>query len=74
MDDGGYRGLADLHRRLDIAVARRYGWNDDQALDLLELVRLLSHRNELIASGAKYLPFVHRTVKIGLYADRGLGI
>ncbi len=74
MDDGGYRCLADLRRRLDVAVARCYGWNDDQPLDPLELVRLLSHRNELIASGAKYLPFVQRTAKIGLYAEASVGI
>jgi hypothetical protein len=74
MDDGGYSGLADLHRRLDVAVARCYGWADAQAQDPQELVRLLSRRNEAIASGVAYRPFSHGTSRINHYEGGGLGI
>ncbi|MDA8080657.1 MAG: N-6 DNA methylase [Actinomycetota bacterium] len=63
MEMGGHRSLAELHRHLDIAVARCYGWEDTVAQNPTELIRLLSDRNARIASGEEYAPFPKREVE-----------
>ncbi len=58
MDDGGFRDLAALHKRLDAAVAKAYGWPAAVAQDPVELMRRLAERNQEIASGRRaYAPF-----------------
>ena len=57
MDAGGHRDLADLHVRLDRAVARCYGWPEAIAQDHEALVKRLAYRNAEITAGAEYIPF-----------------
>lgn len=58
MDEGAYRDLAELHRRLDEAVARAYGWPASAAHDPAESNRRLLELNRDIAAGrVAYDPF-----------------
>jgi len=57
MEDGGYRGLSDLHQRLDRAVENCYDWPDQPGRDPGALVSLLASKNAEIVAGAQYQPF-----------------
>ena len=58
VDDGAYRDLRDLHRRLDEAVAAAYGWPASAAHDPAESNRRLLDLNARIAAGeVEYRPF-----------------
>lgn len=58
VDDGAHLDLVVLHRRLDEAVARAYGWPKAVAQDDAELVRRLLALNAEVASGRRsYAPF-----------------
>lgn len=57
VDEGAWSELAELHRQLDEAVARAYGWESAVAHDALEIkVRLAELHGEILAS-AVYSPF-----------------
>lgn len=58
VDDGAWRDLADLHRELDRAVARAYGWPASVASDPLELRARLAALHAEIKGGKPYRPFV----------------
>ncbi|MGH2981293.1 MAG: DNA methyltransferase, partial [Solirubrobacterales bacterium] len=50
VDDGAYADLADLHRDLDRAAARAYGWPADVGADPLEIkTRLAALHGEILA-------------------------
>ncbi len=57
MEAGGHRDLAQLHLRLDQAVARSYGWPEAIAQNHAALVERLARRNAEIVAGAEYVPF-----------------
>lgn len=58
VDDGAWRGLADLHAELDEAVAAAYGWPRSVAHDPDETNRRLLELNRQIAAGEReYHPF-----------------
>jgi hypothetical protein len=58
VDDGAYRDLHDLHRKLDQAVAAAYGWPKAAAHDPVESNRRLLELNRRIAAGEiEYRPF-----------------
>jgi hypothetical protein len=58
LDEGAHRELRDLHRELDKAVARAYGWPLRVAEDDDEMVHLLLERNLAIGRGdIPYAPF-----------------
>lgn len=58
MDDGAFRDLAALHKRLDEAVVEAYGWPRSIAQDSGELVAHLTERNREIADCSRaYSPF-----------------
>lgn len=60
VDDGAHQDLRTLHKRLDEAVMRCYGWPVAVAQDDSELVRRLLERNASIATGERdYAPYVH---------------
>ena len=50
-------GDPDLHRQLDEAVARAYGWKPGIAHDPLEIKARLAELHASIANGAPYKPF-----------------
>ena len=61
VDEGGYRALAAAHRRLDLAVARAYGWPASAANDAYEIIPRLMTLNADIAEGRRqYNPFPDR--------------
>jgi len=63
MEDGGYRELAELHKKLDVAVARCYGWEASVAQNPAELIKRLSFLNAAIVSKEKeYAPFLERRI------------
>ncbi|MGH2982508.1 MAG: type IIL restriction-modification enzyme MmeI, partial [Solirubrobacterales bacterium] len=63
VDDGAYADLADLHRDLDRAVARAYGWPADVGADPLEIkTRLAALHGEILADRIEYTPFAYREV------------
>ncbi len=58
VDDGACADLRALHRTLDAAVARSYGWPVASAQDDLDLVRRLTALNSAVSSGEHpYTPF-----------------
>ena len=58
VDDGAYADLADVHRRLDTAVTRAYGWPAAAARDPDETNRrLLAQNQEITRGGRTYEPF-----------------
>ncbi len=58
VDDGAYRDLRNLHRKLDEAVAAAYGWPESAAHDPTESNRRLLELNKQIAGGKiEYRPF-----------------
>jgi N-6 DNA Methylase len=57
VDDGAWSEIADLHRRLDEAVARAYGWKPAIAHDPLEIKARLAELHASISAGAPYDPF-----------------
>ena len=58
LEEGAWADLAELHRRLDVAVVAAYGWPASLAQDDAELVRRLTERNREIATGEReYRPF-----------------
>ncbi|MGH2950445.1 MAG: hypothetical protein ACRDKX_00165 [Solirubrobacterales bacterium] len=59
LDEGAWREVVDLHRDLDRAVARAYGWPAAVAEDRLEIrARLAKLHAEVISGEAEYRPFV----------------
>ena len=60
MDDGAFTDLADLHKKLDVAVVTAYGWPTSIAQNGPELVHRLSELNrEIVKGGRPYNPFGH---------------
>ena len=58
MDDGGFSDLAALHKKLDVAVVRAYGWPASVAQDPTELVaRLTALNRDIIEGRREYHPF-----------------
>jgi len=58
VDDGGYVGIARLHKKLDQAVAACYGWPKSAAQDDREVLKRLAELNLLIASKkCEYEPY-----------------
>lgn len=57
VDDGAWADLRKLHRDLDVAVLRAYGWPATIARDPLELKTRLATLHAQIAAGAPYDPF-----------------
>jgi hypothetical protein len=57
IDEGAWSEIADLHRRLDEAVAGAYGWERAVAHDPLELKARLAALHASIVGGAPYAPF-----------------
>ena len=58
IDDGAWRSIADLHRRLDEVVLDAYGWPPQLRDDPLELkVRLAARHAEVLAGDRPYAPF-----------------
>ncbi len=58
LEEGAYRDLSDLHRRLNEAVAAAYGWPKSAAHDPAESNRRLLELNQAIAAGkVDYRPF-----------------
>lgn len=57
VDEGAWSDIADLHRRLDGAVARAYGWDRAVAQDPLEIKARLAELHASIMDGAPYEPF-----------------
>jgi MmeI, DNA-methyltransferase domain/MmeI, target recognition domain len=57
VDDGAWSEIADLHRQLDEAVARAYGWEPAIAHDPLEIKARLADLHAGIVAGASYAPF-----------------
>ena len=57
VDEGAWADLRGLHRDLDRAVLRAYGWPAAIADDPLELKRRLAERHAEIVAGADYSPF-----------------
>lgn len=60
IEDGAYEELAELHKRLDEAVAESYGWPKSVAHDVAESNRLLMELNHQILDGEiEYAPFAY---------------
>jgi hypothetical protein len=58
VEDGAWRPVADLHRRLDVAVLEAYGWPASLREDPLDLKRRLAERHAAIVAGEiAYEPF-----------------
>lgn len=58
LDDGAYATLAEIHKRLDLAVLSAYGWDDLAVDDDDEIVRRLLQRNVDVHAGViNYNPF-----------------
>ena len=58
LDEGAWRDVAGLHRELDGAVARAYGWPASVAADRLEVrARLAKLHGEITRSEIDYEPF-----------------
>ena len=58
VDEGAYRDLKELHRRLDEAVAAAYVWPKSVAQDSTDSNRRLLELNQAIAVGdVEYEPF-----------------
>jgi N-6 DNA Methylase len=57
VDEGAWYELSDLHRQLDEAVARAYGWDLAVAHDPLEIKARLAELHAHIVDGAPYEPF-----------------
>ncbi len=57
VDDGAWEELADLHRQLDEAVARAYGWQPAVAHDPLEIKARLAELHAAVIAGTPYDPF-----------------
>jgi len=57
VDDGAWSDLHELHRRLDEAVARAYGWPVSVAYDALDAKARLAELHAGIVAGAAYDPF-----------------
>lgn len=58
IDDGAWRPVAELHRRLDEAVLDAYGWPHQLRDDPLELkLRLAERHAEVLGGGRPYSPF-----------------
>lgn len=73
LDDGAWREIADLHRDLDRAVARAYGWPASIADDRLEIRARLAELHRGIESGAvAYRPFADLVAERLLEALSGL--
>lgn len=63
LEDGGYRELAELHKKLDVAVARCYRWEASVAQNPAELIKRLSFLNAAIANKEQeYAPFPERRI------------
>lgn len=61
MDEGAYEDLANIHRKLDEAVAECYGWPKAIAHDAVETNRRLLELNQRIArSEIPYTPFAYQ--------------
>jgi MmeI, DNA-methyltransferase domain/MmeI, N-terminal domain/MmeI, helicase spacer domain/MmeI, target recognition domain len=57
VEEGAWSEIAELHRRLDEAVARAYGWKPTIAHDRLEIKARLAELHGRIAGGESYDPF-----------------
>lgn len=57
VDEGAWSEIADLHRRLDAAVAVSYGWDSAVAQDPLEIKARLADLHRRIQDGLQYEPF-----------------
>jgi MmeI, DNA-methyltransferase domain/MmeI, target recognition domain len=57
VDEGAWSEIAELHRRLDEAVARAYGWEPAVAHDPLEIKARLAKLHGEALAGAPYAPF-----------------
>lgn len=58
IDDGGFTDLAALHKKLDVAVAKAYGWPASVAQDPAELVtRLTALNRDIVEARRAYNPF-----------------
>lgn len=57
VDEGAWSDIAELHRRLDEAVAHAYGWDRAIAHDSLEIKARLAELHASIVDGAPYEPF-----------------
>jgi hypothetical protein len=57
VEEGAWAEIADLHRRLDQAVARAYGWKPATAHAPLEIKARLAELQASIVAGASYDPF-----------------
>lgn len=58
VDEGAWQEVAALHRELDVAVVRAYGWPAQSASDPLELKsRLAELHADIIAGRVEYAPF-----------------
>ncbi len=57
VEDGAWSEIASLHRELDEAVARAYGWEPAVAGNLLEIKAKLAELHAAIVAGIPYQPF-----------------
>ena len=57
VDEGAWSELSDLHRQLDEAVVRAYGWGRAVARDPLEIKARLADLHARIVDGEPYEPF-----------------
>jgi len=57
VEEGAWSEITDLHRELDEAVARAYGWPVTVAHDPIEAKALLAGLHRQIRSGLSYDPF-----------------
>jgi len=60
VEEGAWAGLADLHRQLDEAVARAYGWPASVAHDPIEAKARLADLYGQIGAGLSYESFAYR--------------
>ncbi len=58
VDEGAWSEVSDLHRQLDEAVARAYGWKSAIAHDPLEIKAHLAELHASIFAGSSYGPFI----------------
>jgi hypothetical protein len=57
VDEGAWSEISDLHRQLDEAVARAYGWKPAIAHNPLEIKAHLAELQACILAGSPYDPF-----------------
>ena len=57
VEEGAWSEITDLHRELDEAVARAYGWKPGIAHDPLEIKARLAELHASIIAESPYLPF-----------------